>query len=380
MEGARILIAEDEQVIAHGLGASLTRLGYTVVAVVSSGEKAIQKAGELRPDLVLMDIMLEGEMDGIEAAQQIREGSHVPTIFLTAYSGEEIVQRARFAEPLGFIVKPYQERELHAAVQVALYRHTVERKLKRAEQELRHAHDSLEERVAERTAKLADANRRLRQLSIQMMNAQEAERKRISQELHDEMGQALTAIMYNLEMSQRDLPPDLRPTIGERLAEAHSLTLRTLEQVRILSLDLRPAMLDDLGLVPALRSYVGRYTHRTGIEIEFAAIGLQKQLSPEIETALYRIVQEALTNVARHAQAQNIRLRLERRATSVVILVQDDGRGFDLEKMQVSKSPDAGMGLMGIEERVHALGGNFSIVSHLDQGTELSVELPLPSG
>ena len=379
MEEARILIVEDEKIIAHGLRETLVHLGYRVVAAVSSGEEAIQKATDLGPDLVLMDIVLKGRMDGIEAARQIRDGLDIPSIFLTAYSEDEIVQRAKITEPFGFILKPFQVRELHATIQMALYRQRAERKLKQVEQELRHAQISLEQRVAERTAELADANQRLRHLSVQIINAQEAERKRISQELHDEMGQALTAIIYNLEMSLRDLPPGLGQTTRERLVEAYSLTLRTLEQVRLLSLDLRPAMLDDLGLVPALRSYVGRYTRRTGIEVAFEAIGMEEQLSPEMETALYRIVQEALTNVARHAQAQSIRLRLERKACAVAVVVQDDGRGFDVEETRESNPSDSGVGLIGIEERVHALGGKLGIFSRPGQGTVLSVEMPLPS-
>ena len=379
MEEARILIVEDEKIIAHGLREILVNLGYTVVAAVSSGEEAIQKATDLRPDLVLMDIVLKGSMDGIEVAQQIRNDLDIPSIFLTAYSEDEIVRRAKITEPFGFILKPFQARELHATIQTALYRQTAERKLKQAEQELRLARSSLEERVAERTAELADANQRLHHLSVQIINAQEAERKRISQELHDEMGQALTAIIYNLEMSLRDLPPGLGQTTRERLVEAYSLTLRTLEQVRLLSLDLRPAMLDDLGLVPALRSYVGRYTRRTGMEVAFEAVGMEEQLSPEMDTALYRIVQEALTNVARHAQARSIRLRLECKASTVAVLVQDDGRGFDVEQTRESDPSASGVGLIGIEERVHALGGRLSISSQPGQGTVLSVEMPLPS-
>ena len=379
MEEARILIVEDEKIIARGLSDVLVHLGYTVVAAVASGEEAIQKATDLHPDLVLMDIVLKGRMDGIEAARQIRDCLDIPSIFLTAYSEDEIVQRAKITEPFGFILKPFQVRELHATIQMALYRQRAERKLKQVEQELRHAQISLEQRVAERTAELADANQRLRHLSVQIINAQEAERKRISQELHDEMGQALTAIIYNLEMSLQDLPPGLGQTTKERLVEAYSLTLRTLEQVRLLSLDLRPAMLDDLGLVPALRSYVSRYTRRTRMEVAFEAIGMEEQLSPEMETALYRIVQEALTNVARHAQARSIRLRLERKASTVAVVVEDDGRGFDVEKTRESKPSDSGVGLLGIEERVHAMGGSLCILSQPGQGTVLSVEMPLLS-
>jgi len=124
---------------------------------------------------------------------------------------------------------------------------------------------------------------------------------------------------------------------------------------------------------------VGRYTRRTGIEVAFEAIGMEEQLGPEMETALYRIVQEALTNVARHAQARSIRLRLECKASTVAVVVEDDGRGFDVEKTRESKPSDSGVGLLGIEERVHAMGGSLCILSQPGQGTVLSVEMPLLS-
>lgn len=376
MDGVRILIAEDQRIIARALRETLGKLGYTVVDAVSSGERAIEVAAALHPHLVLMDIVLTGDMDGIEAARQIRHGLDIPTVFITAYGEDEVVERAKVTDPFGYILKPFHDRELHATIQMALHRHALESKLKQVEQELRQAYGEMEKRVAERTAELEEANRRLHRLSVQIIDAQEAERSKISRELHDEMGQALTAITFNLEMSLATLPADLAPTIGDRLGEAHTLTQRTLEQVRTLALDLRPAMLDDLGLIPTLRSYVGRYTRRTGIEITLEARGMEARLGAEIETALYRIAQEALTNVARHAGAQKIHICFERTASAVTASIRDDGCGFDVERMTGPGSAPAGMGLLGIRERVHALGGCFTLQSRPDQGTVLFVELP----
>jgi CheY-like chemotaxis protein len=123
MEKARIMVVEDIRLIAEDVKMSLTSLGYAVTAVVPSGEEAVQKAEQDRPDLILMDIVLSGKMDGIEAAQQILSKYNIPVIFLTAYSDEKKLERAKAAEPFGYIVKPYNDRELHAAIEMALHKH-----------------------------------------------------------------------------------------------------------------------------------------------------------------------------------------------------------------------------------------------------------------
>jgi PAS domain S-box-containing protein len=217
----------------------------------------------------------------------------------------------------------------------------------------------------------------LQSLSAQLINAQEAERKRISQELHDQMGQALTAMSINLAAIGKELPSDLAPTIRERLAETSTLADQTLEQVRELSLDLRPSMLDDLGLVPTLRWYVNRYAKRLDIEVELEVIDLKERLPAEMETVLYRAVQEALTNVARHGQANKVRIHLERAKSQVSAFIEDNGQGFEAEEVARRTAPERGIGLLGIRERVISQGGRFSIQSRPGQGTRLSLEIPL---
>jgi len=235
--------------------------------------------------------------------------------------------------------------------------------------------------VAIRNAQLLNAGmehrRDLQRLSTQLINAQEGERRRLSRELHDEMGQALTMMRISLVKIWEELPPQVTATLKRRLTEASSLAEQTLEQVRELSLDLRPTMLDDFGLVSALRWYLDRYAKRLDIEVAFEAIDLEDRLPAEMETALYRVAQEALTNVARHAQANKVHLRVERKEASVAALIEDDGRGFEVEKMGDSQAPERGIGLLGIRERVTFLGGNFDIQSRPGEGTRLTIEIPV---
>jgi len=145
---SKILIADDEAYISTQLEERLTFIGYDVVGKASSGEAAIDMARSLRPDLVLMDIIMPGNLDGIAAAEIIKEEQNIPVIFLTAYTDDKLIERARNVEPFGYIVKPFQEREIKAVIEVALYKKEMERALQMA-------HDELERRVEERTAELA---------------------------------------------------------------------------------------------------------------------------------------------------------------------------------------------------------------------------------
>jgi len=219
----------------------------------------------------------------------------------------------------------------------------------------------------------------LHRLSMVLMNAQEDERRRISQELHDELGQALTAMQINLDMLGRDLTQVLTSNARERLAEMTMLVSETLEHARELSHTLRPTMLDELGLVPTIRWYSSRCAERLGIQIDFEAETIKDRLTVEVETTLYRIVQEALTNVARHAQARHIRLKLATQEGKVSVLIEDDGVGFNVEKTASVNGTQGGIGLFGIRERVALWGGTFSIKSFPGQGARLLVEIPLVS-
>jgi len=209
----------------------------------------------------------------------------------------------------------------------------------------------------------------------QIIEAQENERKRISRELHDEIGQALTAIKFNLEMMDRDLP-QLPSGTRVRLGEAKSLSNHVMAAMRQLSMDLRPTMLDDMGLIPTLRWYIQSFSSRLNIYSDFRAVGFEEKLPPQIETAFYRIIQEALNNIAKHAAADHIEILLERRNSVMRASVTDNGKGFDLGKVLHPESPERGFGIVGMQERVSLLGGRIDIQSTPGSGTRISVEVP----
>ncbi len=217
----------------------------------------------------------------------------------------------------------------------------------------------------------------LRALTNKLTEVQESERRQIARDLHDEMGQALTALRINLSAVEKALPPDAPAPSRDRLAEAMQLAEQTLEQIRELSLNLRPPMLDDLGLVPTLRWYVKRYTSRTNIAAELTVLGAEQRLPPPVETALYRVLQEALTNVARHAAATTVHLQLRYDAQSVTAQVEDNGRGFLVNNNALPATDAAGIGLLGMRERVTLLGGTFQIESAPGKGAQLWLEIPV---
>ncbi|HSB07593.1 MAG TPA: histidine kinase [Thermodesulfobacteriota bacterium] len=211
----------------------------------------------------------------------------------------------------------------------------------------------------------------------QIIEAQENERRRISRELHDELGQGLTAVKFNLDLMDKILPPSF-PMVRERLGEAKSLSNQMLTAMRQLSMDLRPTMLDDVGLIPTLRWYIQNFSSRLNIQYSFQAVGFQEKLPHQIETALYRIIQEALNNVAKHSGANRVEIHLERKDSLISASITDDGKGFDLGKALNPESPERGFGIIGMRERVSLLGGEIDIQSRPGYGTFLYIEVPYP--
>jgi PAS domain S-box-containing protein len=219
------------------------------------------------------------------------------------------------------------------------------------------------------------AQEALRIYSQRLIQVQEAERENIARELHDEIGQVLTAVRINLQSIQRscrtaDCVPPLNESIG--------IVDEALGRVRELSIELRPSLLDDLGLTAALRWYVDRYAQRTGIIAEVLNSSREDgRLPRELETACFRIAQEALTNVARHAQAGSVSVQLERSRERMLLTVMDDGVGFDIDKLRKSASAASALGLRGMEERALAVGGYIKIDSGSGRGTRVRATFPL---
>ncbi len=229
----------------------------------------------------------------------------------------------------------------------------------------------LEKRSEEERQRIQHAEQELRFLSQKLVQAQEEERKSISRELHDEIGQMLTGLRLEIR-NLEELRTSPGPAFQEHLAEARNLAERTLRAVRNLAMGLRPSMLDDLGLAPALQWQVREFSRLNGIPATAEIDGDLHKLPEEVCTCVYRVVQESLTNCARHAQAKNVHVTLHGSRSRIVMTVKDDGIGFDS-----SGAPSRGLGLIGMEERVRELRGKMAISSLPNRGTLLEISIPM---
>jgi two-component system sensor histidine kinase UhpB len=216
---------------------------------------------------------------------------------------------------------------------------------------------------------------RVQDLSASVMRAQEGERQRIARELHDQIGQALTLLLVRLKIIEA--APQAEALHGE-LADLRIAVAATIDQVRRLALDLRPPALDQLGLVPALRELTREYSDRTHIAVTFDGPNEPVDLALDRATALYRIVQEALTNIAKHANAHNVHVSLLAGDTAYQVIVIDDGQGFDFAAIQYTNQDHSGsgLGLFGMEERARLLDGTFKIATRPGAGTTIIALIP----
>jgi signal transduction histidine kinase len=332
-------------------------------------------------DLVLLDFCLP-DSEGLETFLRVQE--HAPSVAiipLTASGDEALALKAIQLGAQDYIYKGSISQQLL----LRAMRYAVERK--RGEEALRRAHDELEQRVRERTAELSSANamlveqiaerrraeEELRRLSHRLVEVQEHERRNIARELHDEIGQILTGLKLAIEMGAR------MPAEGAKakLNQTQNLVNELMGRVRDLSLDLRPAMLDDLGLLHALLWHFQRYTSQTGIRVDFKHSGIEGgRFDSGIETAAYRIVQEGLTNVARYAKVENIKVAIFADAETLMVQIEDQGVGFT---PSVALAAGTSSGLAGMRERAQLLGGSLSIESAPNRGTKVCAFLPLES-
>jgi PAS domain S-box-containing protein len=220
---------------------------------------------------------------------------------------------------------------------------------------------------------LQQANTQLRVLSRRLFEVRDEERRHLARELHDEIGQALTAAKINVSSVQAAKNGDH----SLRLQETMALLDNLLRQVRQISLDLHPSLLDDLGLAAALRSLLDQQARRAGLRAQFCAAQLADNIGPAIETTAFRIAQEAITNILRHANAGFVSVHLRTETGALRMKIVDDGRGFDLAEVEGHTGPVRGFGLMGMRERAASVGGRVQIVSSPKKGTTVEVFLPL---
>ena len=241
--------------------------------------------------------------------------------------------------------------------------------------------NALWDRLDADAATIRQKTEQAERLAAQVIMAQEEERRRVARELHDEAGQALTALIIGLERGLASMPEayaaDLPVQPRQLISDLRDLAAHTLDEVRNISAELRPSVLDDLGLVAALRQYARATEERSGLSIQVSVVGWEQpdeRLPPEVETALFRISQEALTNAIRHAQANSVAMRLRRSGDRVSLEVRDDGIGLG------ALPPDSTtrhLGMFGMRERARLLGGEFTAGQVSPRGTLIRVEIPL---
>jgi signal transduction histidine kinase len=270
--------------------------------------------------------------------------------------------------------------------------------LKHVEEELASLNRLLEKKVAERTAELSAANisleqeiigrkkveqglkeseKVLRALSIRLQEVEETHRKAIARELHDRVGQRLTALNINLNIIHNQLRPEQSEKINDRIMDSIELVEKTTQNIRDVMADLRPQVLDDYGLAAALRWLCERFFQRAGIDVDLETDTVEEIRLPEmVETALFRITQEAFNNVIKHACAAHVSVAVVKGAEFIQLTIADNGQGFDPRAVRSSEKAQK-WGLVNMKERSEALGGQFQIESELKKGTRLWVEIPL---
>jgi signal transduction histidine kinase len=344
---SKILLVDDDPLGIETLVSILNGHTYEISSA-DNGADALRKADQLQPDLILLDVMMPG-MDGFEVCRRIRSTpklAEVPIIILTALDDRSSRLLGIESGADDFLSKPVDRQELRLRVG------TITR--------------------LNRYRTLLTQRDDLRVMAERVVNAQEEERIRLSRELHDDLGQALIAHTLNLRNLQSELP--MRPELLiEKLDALIAETSQTIKKMHALAQDLRPTLLDTLGLRSALETYSREFSLRTGLPVVFEAAAALPEMSAVYSITLYRILQEALTNVIKHSSASQVWVELAIEDARITLTIQDNGVGFATDE---EKSKD-GLGILGLKERLMIVDGDLDIRSSATNGTILTARLPL---
>jgi PAS domain S-box-containing protein len=470
MPKARVLIVEDSLIVAYHLRKTLEVEGYTVLGIESTGEHALQFVQRQLPDIVMMDIMLAGKMDGVEAAMQIRSRYHIPVIFLTALSDKDTIQRAKITEPFGYVTKPFEDREIFTVIEMALYKHGIDTKLRQSEERYLSTVRAISDAVVtvDQNFRISYGNpsalrllgalpelaqgryifdvmqlkdsqtgdfpvnpfqivlnnqpgdafpqnlvlvgaegnevpiegsispvidskgiitgllivfkdisqklsheKLLREFEKKhlaaILEGQEQERSRIAKDLHDGLGQMLTALKMNIRLSRID---------EEKVASLYRLIDEAIQESIRISENILPAKLKDFDLATCLRSLCNGIDTASDIPVTFESLGQPTQIEQNQKVNLYRITQEAISNAIKHAQAESISVQLNEDETFIQLTIEDDGTGFSTG---TSFDKTVHHGLANMRERAEIMGGTLTIESDENRGTLIIVEVPTKS-
>jgi len=284
MQRTKILVVEDERIIAKDIKMSLEGLGYDVCALVASGEDVIEMAKRENPDLLLMDIMLKGEIDGIETVNQLRSHLDVPVVYLTAYADDNILQRAKVTEPMGYLIKPFKDRELHSAIEMALYKHRMEARREKA-------YEELEIKVEERTAELFMANEVLeKEIEVRMGTelALIERRKELENKTHklEELNAALKVLLKHRDEDKKELEEKVIANVKKLvLPYVEKLNNSRLNDRQIVYLNIIKSNLEDI-ITPFLHQLSSKYSDLTPSEIQVAELVKEGKTTKEIAELL----------------------------------------------------------------------------------------------
>ena len=339
---ARILVVDDELLNRIVLSTNLEEAGY-IVETAEDGQQALGMLNTQPFDVVLLDLIMP-RMDGYQVLAQMKSDDllrRIPVIVISSMDEMESAVRCIEMGATDYLTKPFNPVLLHARLNASLA--------------------SLHE---ERAAVM-------REQFAKVTAAEEEERQRIARELHDGLGPALASLNIRLLTVHKLLERD-EHSVAEEIQELANQVQASIRDIRRLIHDLRPVALDELGLVPALREYLARCEREHGLVIQFSTYEGER-LPASVETALFRIVQEAVNNVMRHAHAKHLSVILLRDVDYVSLNVADDGQGFDAQLPR----PGRHVGLWSMRERVEQLGGQFEVHSAPDQGTTVTTVVPL---
>jgi signal transduction histidine kinase len=340
MTDVSILIVEDEGLIALEISTRLEELGYNVIGIAASASEAYCALDKRLPDIILMDIRINGSVDGIEAAEHIKEKYKIPVIYITAYASQETIERAKKTNPYGYLVKPIQERDLRITLEMALHKIAIEQ----------------------------EAERKLIQNTIEV---EESERNRYSRELHDNLGPLLATIKLYFQWLSETNNPDKISIITEKGLQNIDKAIHT---VRDMSHNLSPVFLREKGFFSSLQSFIDDINEVNKIRFKYDS-NINIRLDKTIEISLYRIVTELINNTIKHARASEVIIICshieEKRVIS--LCYKDNGVGFDMKT--ILKHP-AGLGLMNIESRVQSLNGTLMYQTAIGEGVDVRVDVP----
>ena len=470
----KILIIENEAFVSWELEELLNEKGYNVCDVIAQADKVMDAVQEHLPDLILMDIYLEGDIDGITLSENINREHTIPVIYITGYKDEEILQRISHIRHYGFILKPFNREAVSATVQLAIHQHALELKTVENERKYRMLFESMRngyglfhvvdspdeytsrmsvmevnnaylnmleitegEDVLSATAELfsdgheieiyintvqnsgkavtferylgrlkrwfsvicfqplrgtfailliditdqraaqeriENYNRELLDLTAHIETDREKDRARIARDLHDNLGHLLTAMKFDVSFLKNRISSEDVKTI-DKINGISSIIDEGIMTVREICSELRPGILDDLGLAAAMKWFATETSKRAALRIDVALLDERvcDDLADDLRVALFRIFQESLTNVIRHAGASAVHVELNCVNRILILEISDNGRGISPEESESAKS----FGLIGIRERVRSFKGSFEITGVHGLGTRIVVKIPL---